>query len=686
MLILKELRFQGIGRFVDEQTVSFDKFSNHLIQVDGKNNNTGGSSGAAKTTIFNALDYLFGLNTIPNTKLQSRLTEETMSVEGDFDYNGRPITISRSKKLKITDNSVVTTGSSALTEEKLDQIISIPRHLLKLLLHKKQGEKGFFLSLSPRETNDFLTDAIGLGKYKKDIIDLDKRILDLSKMMGVASSKLNIAINSLKASDTALAALGSPPNKEVDQSTIINLKAKVEASSEQLKRLLATYRSDLAIKELNKPILLTEPYDSLYLDGVELELKAIDKTINSLSLAERDRQHKVSQEISRINAVCAELMVKIKQGESAKTEATAKALEVKKIREQICPTCEQSWLVDAAKAKEQQLIEQIKEHRRFMLDGEESAKQLDTNKALLATMQVDIRPILSKEVLDLQQKREQLFIEQTNEKIKRTAHSSRQHEHNKKKLDSFDAERKALLASHETPSRQAQGQADLDRKTFDMAVMKFRSYEEARIRHSNSCIELASQEKTYKNQVDGLTLELSTLKSKFEEYEEAKRAIKSYLSCKFEEALDIIGTSATKLVRHVPNMANGTIRLVGMRETKDGKIKEEVNAVLDLEGDENIDIRTLCGGERSAIDMAVDLSVIDLIESKTGNGLSVLVLDEPFTGMDSTCIEMALEVLKNSNPNKKILIVDHNPIVKEAISDRILVIRNGDISHIKNNI
>ena len=41
MLTLKELRFKGIGRFVEEQTINFETLGN-LIQVDGLNKNTGG--------------------------------------------------------------------------------------------------------------------------------------------------------------------------------------------------------------------------------------------------------------------------------------------------------------------------------------------------------------------------------------------------------------------------------------------------------------------------------------------------------------------------------------------------------------------------------------------------------------------------------------------------------------------
>lgn len=44
---------------------------------------------------------------------------------------------------------------------------------------------------------------------------------------------------------------------------------------------------------------------------------------------------------------------------------------------------------------------------------------------------------------------------------------------------------------------------------------------------------------------------------------------------------------------------------------------------------------------------------------------------------------MAMEVLKNSNINKKIVIVDHNPEIKEMVQNRLIVVRDGLTSKIE---
>ena len=136
------------------------------------------------------------------------------------------------------------------------------------------------------------------------------------------------------------------------------------------------------------------------------------------------------------------------------------------------------------------------------------------------------------------------------------------------------------------------------------------------------------------------------------------------------------------ILSNIPNMANASIYFETAKETKDGKIKEEVTGIINMDGENEFPINSLSGGERTSIDLAVDLAVIDLIESKVGKGINLFLLDEPFVGLDSVSCLSALELLKSIDSNKKIIIVDHNPEVKESISDKILVKRDGVSSEI----
>ena len=162
--------------------------------------------------------------------------------------------------------------------------------------------------------------------------------------------------------------------------------------------------------------------------------------------------------------------------------------------------------------------------------------------------------------------------------------------------------------------------------------------------------------------------------------EESIRLIKNYTLQKFQDTLDYIGERATEIINNVPNMTNAVIFFDNAKETKSGKIKNEVNAVLNLEGDVKVPIKTLSGGERTSADFAIDLAVSEMIESMTQKGVNFLIIDEGFDGLDSISKIECLEILKNLNTDKKILIVDHSSEVKEMVSDIIRVRRINEES------
>jgi DNA repair exonuclease SbcCD ATPase subunit len=683
MLSLKELKFRGIGRFAEEQRIAFDNLGN-LVQVDGQNCNTNGSSGSGKSTIFNALDFLLGLNSIPNSVLQSRETDEPMWVEGSFDYNGSPLIITRGKKLKIELNGEVTTGSAKLSEEKLDQILSIPRQLFRPMLHKRQGERGFFLNFTPKETNDFLTDCLGLSNFKKPMLELDNKLQELGKRKESLSIDLESAKTGLSASQNAIASLGLAPVKEIDQTTIVRLKATADASKMALQTLLSAQQAELADLEAKRPISTAIPFDTSKKSSHERELENLKIQINQLLLAQKDKENEINSAVHVAKAKQRELENKIERGSQAKDRATKEALKIKKIRESLCPTCEQSWANDAAKKEEGALLESINQLRAQVLEGEQASAQL-------GSVREEIRQLTEKMPLAIPDgyqellTRERFLMGDIALEIQKEREYAHERNEKTKALQAFFAsQHKTMRDKHAVDAEQLRNQVALDSKVFDAAVAQLKSYEESRVRYENSLNNLKAQELTYSEKVSKISQALSLVNNDIESYEELKKAVKSYLSCSFDEALETISDNSTRLIRNIPNMANATIQLIGLRETKEGKIKEEVTAVLNLDGDENIDIRSLSGGERTSADLAIDLAVLDMIESRTNVGTNIFILDEPFNGLDTTCIEATLEMLRNYN-NKKLLIVEHNPIISQFISQKITVIRDGQTSRVEYN-
>jgi DNA repair exonuclease SbcCD ATPase subunit len=129
-------------------------------------------------------------------------------------------------------------------------------------------------------------------------------------------------------------------------------------------------------------------------------------------------------------------------------------------------------------------------------------------------------------------------------------------------------------------------------------------------------------------------------------------------------------------------MASSTIYFESCKETKSGSIKDEVNPIINMDGENEISIKTLSGGERTSIDLAVDLALIEMIETKAGKGVDFFILDEPFDGLDAVNKTECLDILQNLDTNKKIIIVDHSAELKALVHDIIMVVRQGEDSFV----
>jgi len=465
VLILKSLTFSGIGRFVDEQTIDFTTLGS-LVQIDGENKNTGGSSGSGKSTVFKALEYLLGLNDISNGILQSRLTKEAMSVMGHFDWDGIPVKIQRNKKLLVDIDGVPTIGSSKITEEKLDEIIGMPRDLFRKILHKRQGEGGFFLDLGPSDVHKFLTSCLSLQKEQAKISVLDARLEDLLKSEILYRSRLESNKMGLEATKNAKVSLGPIPVLEVDPGALGELEIQYAKATETHKLTRETHDKEMVDLEQSRPQTPTVPFDRAPIEKIENEINTILTQIAKLQKVESDRQAVVKANISEIQiqinklnseeltrqsevrskissaqaeisrlqgleqvrqaAVQSEitfnnislLRAKIESvdGGKAKVSGANLAIELNKIRASLCPTCEQGWVNDAAKAKESDILAKLQECKKLVIAGIAADKEKLILEEKLKQLNLEFQPRIVPEIQILNNQIVQLRID-SNPKI-----------------------------------------------------------------------------------------------------------------------------------------------------------------------------------------------------------------------------------------------------------------------------
>jgi len=681
MLKLKNYSFSGIGRFAQKQHIDLET-RDHLIQIDGENSNTGGSSGAGKSTTVEALAFLLGISEIPSTQLQSRLTKTPIWVSGEFEGD---ITITRSKKdgLTIQTPSGTVSGNSKLAEEKLDEIIGVNRKLLKTMCYKRQKQGGFFLNLTPKESHEFLVDCLNLTELKDKRQKLEITLKDKYKPRHL---ELNAQIETLRSGiegfDSILQMKVEPAAPVLED--VSSKLLEIDLLKQSLENEEKTYNT--MVENLGpKPV---EPETPKF--EKEDEILKLQTIISGYKATIQENIQKKNEDIEQAQSAVNKIQNKIKDSNNTKTQMIRVKQDIDKLTENLehletgkCPTCVREWDTDDGKQKladMQQLIESKRSefselrnvmekvpHYRMMeekalgiLDKhkkapinyvEEEALNLEqANLAGLLNERQNISLVARKEYLELSGKYNDQFTV----------------------IDNGFKNKKLELKDKIAETNYAIEKVDLQKKSYQEALETYKND----IKNINK-----EKTKAFCDLVDKQE-EFSQIEKNILLSEESIRLIRDYTLQKFQDTLEYIGQRATEIINMIPNMSNAVIYFESAKETKSGKVKNEVNAVINLEGDSGIPIKTLSGGERTSADFAIDLAVGEMIESMTQKGVNFLIIDEGFDGLDSVSKIECLEILKSLNTNKKIMMVDHSQEVKEMVGDIIKVRRVNEESFV----
>lgn len=663
MIELLSLQFGAIRSFVDDQFISFED-REKLIQIDGKNENTGGSSGAGKTTILMVLLYLLDIGDVPTTVLQSRLTKEGLWAIGKFKFDGVPVTISRSKKegLKIELPNETVSGNSILAEEKLYELIGLPKKIFKKMVYKRQKENGFFLSMTPKEMYEFLISVLGLEVHLTEIQKITENIDACDKKAGDLSKECELIRSSLTDMERILSEKKKPePTVHEDEIKQLNhgvlaLRANIGALKHEMKEMVDEVPKSQELvadtSAFNAQIAALVPARvalNTKLEGIDASKKAIEAALTKIPFAISDAQ-KTGTEIAKIRD------------------------EKEHMEKSQCPTCLQVWAGETIQQKIQKADQTIQfliqEALRFKSIIDEKPQHEENLARLL-----QIRQGVNNELTVLQEQRTTLDAQ----KYKLMEDISKQNEalRNEYKVKTSEIENKIKGTIDKLNEELKQVEIELSAKESQR-----NSYIATSAQYEKEVLSLRDVISGKEAEHASKQLTLGSLKKQIVVAQESKRMIKAYVLQTFQDTLDAIGVAATDILAGVPNMATSTIYFEGCKETKTGTIKDEIVAIINMDGTNEIPIKSLSGGEETATYLAVDLAVIDVIETKVAKGANFFFMDEPFDGLDSVCKENCLEILKQLDTNKKIIMVDHSSELKEMVSDVILVVKKGEVSTI----
>jgi DNA repair exonuclease SbcCD ATPase subunit len=724
---LQRLLVSNLGPYVGDHELELPSHGLHMVM--GENLDTDESSGAGKSSFVEAFAYGFDYSTFNATDLQTWdwLTKEPMQVGLDFSVRDIDIVLRRGKKpsLKITGKDTVTSAKSV--KEELGRLIGVRPEILKALTYRAQGQPGLFLSMTDQEKKSFLTELLGLQMYETEADRVVKVITDLEQQ---EISKKAVA-DSLKAQippePTPMPALdiqgleqtasGLATEIEAAEHTLQDLKsADSRASQELADRARAVtaqwtpYIENLqvALYELESRPLSVSPAEkpepptelSALKKKLELLRQGIAKTKAAHQEKLRDLRSQVADERNEVHRLRSHAQGQIRV---ATAELERLRGEVAVLETMICDRCKRSWCDEhhtatlVAKRGAIEACQSVVKTAEAELVHANEAEHRMQEAQLNLTFAEGADPVpekLAQGERDFAQKvadteaayRSALAeVERRHDDQVRVLRAEKQTQVAEAKTAVSKAEGDYISALHTAQEmtaehvrlRESMGGAKslLDGLLADRRVISERIIS-AQARQRDLGAQFKRELDAFTNAVGRYTkagIEHQSVLTKLDQERDYLGVIRSFLGAIFDETLNRVAFLTNERLAKVPNVQGLTLRFISERETKTTKnVRQEIRPIVERDGHE-IPLKRTSGGQYTAVELAVDLSLADVISERTGILPGWLILDEAFNGLPVKSKSACLELLKDAAETRLILVIDHATEFKELFDSTIVV-------------
>lgn len=679
---IKRLGLKGFRSFIDEQfTDSLP--DNGILGIKGFDSQNNTSSGVGKTSFHFAIAYALGFCPLPSTELQSWpwLTDNKLQVTLELDTYKGPVVIKRGEETSITINDEKSNGSIK-TNEKIKELFGIPLDLIETLTFREQKKPGRFLSMSDSQKKEFLSKLLDLGQLENQIEEYTKKANKLKEELDKIKAVIETLDLEYKALDEPI--LESDEVLLLDFKNLKNLiyeknieleyvKGRIEGFDEQTEVMIATLINEYKdiIKNISNQDILLKENQIAELNNSIIEAKAEDKRykdrIANLILVNNSTINEYKKSISLENSISIDID-KIKN-------------KIEGIQNQVCNTCKQTWIED------KNIILGLKNEKEKL---EVQLIKIDQYKCIVKELnsqneKYSLELIENKKVSSLMED----FNNQKHElallKIKKNSQITEiQNEFNTKK---FSLAKDRANDKEYIKNIQLKSSLENELLSADKQLQNI-EYNIKTIQNNNKLkLDLHKQyldkNKQIKNKVDSLTEKYKTIFNEYKTESDYVDLLKSFLGVIFEEVLNEIALESNEILKHMQNVSNVTLDFTTERITQKGTTKQEIKPVITRNGN-TVSLRSLSGGQGTAVELAVDLALGKVIGRRKGIFLGWIVLDESFDGLDLPVRESCLELLKVAAQDRLIFVIDHFTEVKEYFDKIINIEYNNDISYLRN--
>lgn len=582
-----------------------------------------------------------------------------------------------SHKLKFFIDDIDHSASLKETQQKIIDTIKIDYDTFIDTVCISQNKASSFMEKSAKERKEVFSQILNLEDYN----NLEQFTKNLRKTLVTEWETIQAELDSIKnkvlLKEEYLDKLSSYTN-QLQQIDIKSIQLELE-SIQALKSKIDTIKSknQLILSQRDQLQKMIKRYESL-IDKDEKELSSI--VIDDSFNLEKDLKEKTII-MEELNNSIQELKSLI-AGNKTKESFLRKELKQLKDKKQnivnydkaVCDFCgnvlteeyKQSY-VDSLNVQGKKLFTGLKQLLTSIEETEEKVREKEK-----------IYVLMKKEIDDINKLNQSIVINQNrintlNENIKR----------NNQELIQL---RKDLAINELEEIVEINEDEDINKKIFMLKDNLNQRMEEKNLYTSKIAIlkDRLEQIEQYEEQALILEKELKEKALILEDYKSlinafSKQGIQSFI---IENTLPEIEEEINNLLKELTN-EKISISFVVQKETKSKTVIDTLDIIVN---DSNINRKyeTFSGGEKFRIDFACHVGLSRFLAKRANASIDLFILDENLGSQDETAKEIFVQyITKLNNYFKQILIITHINDIKEAFTNKILVKKDENGSHIE---
>ena len=623
-----------IKNFMSIGDATIDLDNRGLVLIDGKNMTPASAidtNGTGKSSMLSAIFYaIYG--EMPNgdkadSVINKKVGKDT-SVTLEFSTDSGEYKVVRTRKknsLKLySGDNELTKGTAKETQSLIDTVVGIPKDIYMSTLYFDGHNSTPFSMLTDKQRKEYLEVLFNVGVYH-EAYEVTK--LDISEKTGELGSIVNkISVEESKLSPIADNIKQIEQDKELSGTRLSAMKSEIDTSSNDLEQMASQLKilQDKSSKRLNEIEESISSINTTDTSGLQQQVASMSSTVNS--------------SIAKLSAMKATILEKANLMKSLSTS-------------EVCLVCGNP--ID-------------EEHKKVEIGKITS----DIQKLKVPYEELKSSIAIANE--ELETKKAELLVEQ--DKVAKANELLSPLYSEKQSISS-------LIASGKSDYNSRLQLLD-SKKSYYQSELDNSSRYDDNIKSLNEKVKLIKEAtKDLQNKREYIASDISSLNDALMAFSD--KGIKSHV-------LDLVTPEMNiRANNYLSYLTGGTITAEFSTQTKkaNGELSDKFDIKVTNNGEETT-YNSLSSGEQRRVDIAISLTLQDILMSRSNTSSNLLIYDELFESLDAVGSESVVELLKTRlDTADTILVVTHNENLKPLFNSSIVAVKEADgMTHVENGV